>query len=115
VTPEEGALQITTSQGVHCNNKTEIDQYGGAGSLWDRMVGHFGKAYSGQSIPSNVLDDMSQIQNLVAKGSRSKYENSLKTINQTYGANFQPVPMMGLDGTGGQLSSAAQSFINKYK
>jgi hypothetical protein len=91
VIPEEGTLQITTSQGVHRINKTEIDQYAGGGSAWDRLVGHVGRQLTGQSIPSNVLDDMARIQQIQADGARSKYENSLKVINQSYGSTFKPV------------------------
>jgi len=93
VIPEEGTLQITTSQGVHRINQAEIEQYAGGGSLWQRMMGHVGKQLTGASIPSSVLDDMAEIQKIQADGSKLKYNNSLKTINQTYGANFQPVEM----------------------
>jgi hypothetical protein len=91
VIPEEGTLQITTSQGVHRINKTEIDQYAGGGSAWDRLVGHVGRQLTGASIPSNVLDDMGRIQQIQADGARSKYENSLNVINQSYGSTFKPV------------------------
>ena len=97
ILPQEGALQITTSQGVHRINKTEIDQYAGGGSLWQRMEGHFGKTLTGASIPTSVLDDMAQIQAIQARGARSKYENSLKVVNQNYGSTFQPVDMGGQD------------------
>src|SRR5215469_11776236 len=75
VIPEEGTLQITTSQGVHRINKTEIDQYAGGGSAWDRLLGHVGRQLTGQSIPGNVLDDMGKIQQIQAEGAKSKYEN----------------------------------------
>jgi hypothetical protein len=104
VLPEEGTLQITTSQGVHRINQAEIAQYAGGGSLWQRMQGHIGKQLTGQSIPPSVLDDMAQIQAIQASGSRSKYENSLKTINQNYGSNFQPVNMG--QGTSGGASQS---------
>lgn len=87
--PEEGALQLTTSQGVHRINMAEIQNYGG-GSLWQRMQGHIGKALTGESIPSSVLSDMEEMQKIQAQGSRSKYENTLKTINQNYGSKFTP-------------------------
>jgi hypothetical protein len=91
VIPEEGTLQITTSQGVHRINRTEIEQYAGGGSAWDRLVGHVGKQLTGASIPSNVLDDMEKIQQIQADGAKAKYENSLKVINQSYGSTFKPV------------------------
>jgi hypothetical protein len=101
IIPEEGTLQITTSQGVHRINKTEIDQYAGGGSLWQRMEGHFGKQLSGRSIPDSVLNDMAEIQKIQAQGAQSRYGNTLASINQTYGSKFKPVQMGGLDtGTG---------------
>lgn len=88
--PEEGALQVTTSQGVHRINMAEIQNYGG-GSLFQRLEGHLGKQLTGRSIPDSVLNDMQEMQDIQQRGSQAKYENSLKTINQTYGANFKPV------------------------
>jgi hypothetical protein len=93
VMPEEGTLQITTSQGVHRINQAEIQQYAGGGSLWQRLMGHVGKTLSGKSIPDSVLDDMADIQKIQSEGSQLKYNNALKTINQTYGAKFEPVQM----------------------
>lgn len=93
IIPEEGTLQITTSQGVHRINMAEIEQYAGGGSLWQRMQGHFGKQLTGASIPDSVLNDMAAIQKIQQEGSRSKYENTIKGINQAYGSKFQPVEM----------------------
>jgi hypothetical protein len=95
IIPQEGTLQITTSQGVHRINRTEIEQYAGGGSLWQRLEGHLGKQLTGRSIPGSVLNDMQEIQKIQADGSKSKYENALKTINQNYGSSFQPVEMGG--------------------
>lgn len=90
--PEEGALQVTTSQGVHRINMAEIQNYGG-GSLWQKLEGHIGGALTGKSIPPSVLTDMAEMQQIQEKGARSKYENVLKGLNQRYGSNFQPVTM----------------------
>lgn len=90
--PEEGALQVTTSQGVHRINMAEIQNYGG-GSLWQDLQGHIGKALTGKSIPDSVLSDMSEMQKVQQEGAQSKYENTLKTINQAYGSKFEPVKM----------------------
>jgi hypothetical protein len=90
--PQEGALQITTSQGVHRINMAEIQNYGG-GSLIQNLQGHLGKALTGQSIPPSVLNDMQQMQDVMQRGSQAKYENDLRAINQNYGAKFQPVTM----------------------
>ena len=93
--PQEGALQLTTSQGVHRINMAEIQNYGG-GSLWQKMEGHIGKALTGESIPQSVLDDMKEMQKIQAEGSQTKYNNALKTINTNYGSTFNPVEMSKL-------------------
>ena len=90
--PQEGALQVTTSQGVHRINLAEIQNYGG-GSAWQRLEGHIGKQLTGQSIPASVLNDMQDMQRIQEEGARSKYENSLTNINSVYGSKFKPVEM----------------------
>lgn len=90
--PQEGALQVTTSQGVHRINMAEIQNYGG-GSLWQRLEGHLGKQITGESIPASVLKDMEEMQKIQAEGSQTKYENDLKIVNQTYGSKFKPVEL----------------------
>lgn len=107
--PQEGALQVTTSQGVHRINMAEIQNYGG-GSLWQRMQGHIGKQLTGKSIPDSVLSDMSDMQAIQEKGAQEKYANSLKAINQYYGANFQPLNM---NDTTSQGAATAQSVGHK--
>ena len=91
IVPLEGALDIVTAQGVHRINRTEVDQYGGAGSLFDRIAGKLGGAVSGKDIPDDVLDDMEQVQNTIAKNARAKYEHDLDVVNHTYNATFKPV------------------------
>lgn len=105
--PQEGALQVTTSQGVHRINMAEIQNYGG-GSLRQRLEGHIGKQLTGASIPDSVLKDMSEMQKIQAEGSRTKYENTLKTINQATGADFKPVEMGDLN------SGGANDFFSKF-
>jgi hypothetical protein len=107
--PEEGALQVTTSQGVHRINMAEIQNYGG-GSLWQKMQGHIGKALTGESIPTSVLDDMTEMQKIQSEGARSKYENTLKTINQATGAAFKPVEMETMKAPADQAKNAAPKF-----
>jgi hypothetical protein len=101
--PQEGALQLTTSQGVHRINMAEIQNYGG-GSLWQKMEGHLGKQLTGKSIPESVLNDMAEMQKIQAEGAQTKYENSLKTINQNFGSDFKPVEMSGLPQSNGVSS-----------
>ena len=90
--PEEGALQVVTAQGIHRINMAEIQNYGG-GSYLQALEGHIGKALTGKSIPDSVLNDMGDMQRIMAEGSQTKYQNTLSTINQYYGSKFQPVQM----------------------
>lgn len=107
ILPQEGALQVTTSQGVHRINMAEIQNYGG-GSLWDSIKGKAGKILSGQSIPANILDDMEKMQGLMAKGSQEKYENTLSSINKRYGSTFSPVEMKNT------VSPANTDFFSQF-
>ena len=90
--PQEGALQITTSQGVHRINMAEIQNYGG-GSIFQRIEGKLGGALTGAKIPDSVLKDMEEMQQVQKRGAAEKYNNTLNTINETYGAKFSPVKM----------------------
>jgi hypothetical protein len=106
--PQEGALQVTTSQGVHRINMAEIQNYGG-GSLWQRLEGHIGKQLTGESIPDSVLNDMADMQKIQAEGSKTKYENTLNSINQRTGSTFKPVAMEDLSGSTTSKPAAASS------
>src|SRR5208337_875836 len=108
--PEEGALQVVTAQGIHRINMAEIQNYGG-GSLWQSLQGHVGKALTGESIPSSVLSDMGEMQKIMSEGSRTKYENTLKTINQATGAQFKPVEMETMKSPAAQVTPTGATHI----
>lgn len=91
IVPLQGALEITTAQGVHRINRTEVDQYGGAGSLYDKLAGKVGGVLTGKSIDDSVLDDMNALQQKIASNAQSLHKNKLDVINQTYGSKFKPV------------------------
>jgi hypothetical protein len=110
--PEEGALQVTTSQGVHRINMAEIQNYGG-GSLWQEMQGHIGKALTGKSIPESVLNDMAEMQKIQAEGAQAKYQNTLQGINRRYGSSFEPVDM-ATGATSKQASQPGKTKASKY-
>jgi hypothetical protein len=111
ILPQEGALQVTTSQGVHRINMAEIEQYAGGGSAWQRLLGHAGKQLTGQSIPDSVLNDMANIQQVYANGALAKYQNRLAALNKNYGSNFQAVTMGGTAAQQGTIS--LQDFLNE--
>ena len=103
IVPLQGALEITTAQGVHRINRTEVDQYGSAGSLLDKISGEAGGVLTGKNIPDNVLGDMQTMQNMISQNAKKLHENSVKTINSTYGSKFQPM-QFGQQGTQGPAS-----------
>lgn len=91
IVPLQGALEITTAQGVHRINRTEVDQFGGAGSLYDKLAGKVGGVLTGKDITDDVLKDMAAVQQTVAQNAAQLHSNKVKTINQTYGSQFQPM------------------------
>lgn len=91
IVPLQGALEINTAQGVHRINRTDIDQVAGAGSWFDKVNGELGGALTGKSIPDSVLNDIQSMQDVITENARTLHENSVKTINSTYGSKFQPM------------------------
>ena len=91
IVPLQGALEINTAQGVHRINRTDIDQVAGAGSWFDKVNGELGGALTGKNIPDNVLDDIQKMQDVITKNARTLHQNSVQTINKTYGSKFEPM------------------------
>jgi hypothetical protein len=89
--PVAGVLEITTSNGMTRINRNELEAYGGAGSLLDKLKGKIGGAVSGAKIPKDVLDDIEQLHNSIRQGAENAYNQKLDAINQNYHANFKPV------------------------
>jgi len=91
IVPLQGALEITTAQGVHRINRTEVDQFGAAGSLYDKLAGAVGGVMTGKNISDAVLKDMGDLQQTVATNAAQLHANKVQTINQTYGSKSQPM------------------------
>jgi len=89
--PVEGVLALNTARGVKRVNMSEIESYAGAGNVSDKIKSWLGKAKDGQPIPADVLDDMEKLHSAVGDNAQKLHNNSVKVINQTYGANFQPM------------------------
>ncbi len=85
--PLEGALEITTANGVKRINRTEVDQYAGAGSLYDKVHGELSKLAVGKPIPDNVLNDMRQLSNVLRQGSYKTYSDTFDSAQKRYGLN----------------------------
>lgn len=105
--PVEGVLQINTGRGVKRINRQEIEQYAGAGSLFDRIAGAVGKQVSGASIPANVLNDMQSLHNAITANAQATHDRSLQSIDKTYRSKFAP--------EGGMTSPAGFSFVYQGK
>lgn len=88
--PLAGTLQITTSNGVKRINRTEVEQFQGAGSLWDRIEGKLGKVTKGQPIPTDVLEDMRTMAGMIGNEAYGQYTTGLKSLNDRTGAKFGP-------------------------
>lgn len=85
VLPLEGALAITTAQGVHRINRTEVDQYAGAGDLYDRIVGKVGKLAEGQPIPKDILGDIQKLTDIQERGAYQTYKGAYDSATRRYG------------------------------
>jgi hypothetical protein len=83
--PLEGALAITTAQGVHRINRTEVDQFSGGGSLYDKIAGEIGKVSEGQPIPPNIRNDIRKLTDLQEKGAYSTYKGAYDSATKRYG------------------------------
>jgi hypothetical protein len=101
VLPLQGALEITTAQGVHRINRTEVDQYAGAGSLWDKVAGELGKVTSGQPIPANIRQDMRKLADIEEKAAYQNYKGAFDSASKRYKlTDEQPLPQPGGASTG---------------
>jgi len=91
IVPLQGALEITTSQGVHRINRTEVDQFAGAGNAYDKLAGAIGGGVTGKNITDSVLNDMDAFQKTVSQNAATLHANKVATINASYGSKFEPM------------------------
>jgi hypothetical protein len=82
--PLEGALEITTAQGVKRINRTEVDQYAGAGNLFDRVSGEIGKLKSGEPIPANIRNDIGKLVDMQQGAAYQKYRDGYDSAVKRY-------------------------------
>jgi hypothetical protein len=89
--PLIGVETLNAINGIKRINRSEIDQYKGAGSLYDRIMGKVGGLTVGQPIPADVLKDIEAMHDTLRQGAESSYKTRLQGINDNYKSNFQPV------------------------
>lgn len=94
--PLEGALEITTTAGTKRINKTEVENYAGAGSLFDNIMGRLGKLKSGQPIPKDVQDDSVKLANILQSNAYQTYRDAHSSAVKRYGLKGEdPLPEPG--------------------
>src|SRR5580658_10250256 len=97
--PLEGALTITTAQGVHRINRNEIDQIQGAGSLFDKIMGKAGKWVAGQPVPADLLKDYESLGKLLQQEAYKTYKEAHDSAVKRYGlTGEEPLPDPGARG-----------------
>lgn len=88
--PIVGVGALNAINGIKRFNRTEIEQYGGAGSLLDRIQGKIGKIVEGKPIPDDVLKDIEEMHKTLRDNSEKTYRSQLEGINHNYHSNFTP-------------------------
>ncbi len=99
--PVVGAETLQALNGIKRINKTEIENYAGAGSLLDKIQGRVGKLVSGQPIPADVLKDIEDLHKTLFENAAKNYNSKITDINHNYNSNFTPVEGPKTSGSGG--------------
>ena len=86
--PLMGVEALNAVNGIKRINKAEIDQYGHAGSLVDKIQGKLGGWVSGQPIPAGVLKDIEELHTSLRNNLEKGANDKLGGVNQTYRSNF---------------------------
>lgn len=82
--PLEGALEVTTANGVKRINRTEVDQYAGGGSLFDRLAGQIGGATKGIPFTPEIMNDMKRLADVQEKGAYDNYKGGYDSATRRY-------------------------------
>lgn len=100
--PLVGVEALNAVNGIKRINKSEIDQYAGAGSLLDSIQGKIGKVVSGQPIPPDVLKDIESLHSILKTNADRAHEDRVQGINHTFNSNFTPLKIdhPGMSGGG---------------
>lgn len=89
--PLVGVETLNAINGIKRVNSMEINQYGSAGSLLDKIKGKIGSLTVGQPIPQDVLNDIRELHESLGQQSYEKYTTGLKSLEQrTPGAKLPP-------------------------
>ena len=92
---------------------SEIESYGGAGSLADKIKGYLGKQTSGASLPPDILNDMESLHSTIAQNAQDLHQKSVQVINGTYGSKFQPMNFAAPAAAPGGWQGQAPGALNQ--
>ena len=84
VLPLQGALEITTANGVHRINRNEIEQYGGGGSAFDRLAGALKGGGEGIPYTNEILQSMKHLTDIQEKGAYDNYKGAYDSATHRY-------------------------------
>ncbi len=101
----EGVLNLNTGRGISRVNRQEIDQYKGAGSAYDKVVGAIQKLATGKAKTEDVMKAMAELHSTIAQNSDATYSDALRNIDQNYRSHFSQT-------VGGIPTPASQAEYN---
>jgi hypothetical protein len=112
--PLAGVGAINAVNGIKRINQAEIQQYGTAGSLIQKIQGKLQGWTEGKPIPDSVLNDMATVHEMLAGGAYQKYTSNLAALNQRSGAKYGPAfeAPKPLGGSGGAKTINTQADYN---
>lgn len=79
-----GTLGVVTTEGVKRINGTELEQVGGAGSLWDNIKSRVGKVTAGQPLDPKLQDDLVKLAGLLEQSAYKKYSSGFDATTKRY-------------------------------
>lgn len=85
-----GVGAVNAINGIRRINSAEIQQYGTAGSLLQKIQGKLQGWVEGQPIPGSVLNDIRELHQQLGEQSYRQYTSGLDSLNQRTGAKFGP-------------------------
>jgi hypothetical protein len=88
--PLMGVGAVNAVNSIKRINSAEIRQYGTAGSLFDRIQGKLQGWTEGKPIPTDVLNDMRELHDVLGQEAYKTYTTKLNSLNSRTGAAFQP-------------------------
>ena len=113
--PLQTALLVTSANGVHRINMTEVDAAGAkVGSLGRRIDAALERAGKGK-LPADTLGEMGQLVDLYSKAKYNAYVKNAAYTAKLRGLDPASTPVMDSDGNTVNLSDAAKNISTPVK